>query len=157
MKTFRWITVPIIALFTMGVIAAAQAEDFIFTVPLKLNSLHSEVGSVRVFCQARSASGTTIGGGNTIVPVGPAGHVSQDVVVSFNALPNRLASDATNYRCWFDLQSKGDSLYYEPNYGTMVFNKSKPGTPFVPVVTGQISKGASATTVSPSLLPAFPK
>ena len=157
MKTFSWVTVLIIAVFTTGVIAAAHAEDFILTVPLRLNNLHSEVGSVRVFCQARSASGTIIGGWNTIVPVGPAGNVSQDVIVSFNALPNRLASDATNYRCWFDLQSKGDSLYYEPNYGTTVFNKSKPGTPLVPVVTGQIPKGVSATTLSPSFLPAFPK
>jgi hypothetical protein len=153
MKTFKWVMAPILAVFIIGFIGAAQAEDFTFTVPLRLNNLHSQVGSVRVFCQALNASGTLVGGWHTIVPVGPTGNVSQDVVVAFNALPNLVASDATQYKCWFGLQAKGDQLWHSPNYGTVIVYKAKPGTALVPIVSGQIPKSKAAVMVTPMTTP----
>jgi hypothetical protein len=146
---------PILAVFIMGVIGAAQAEDFTFTVPLRFNNLHSQVESVRVFCQALNASGTIIGGWNTIVPVGPTGNVSLNVVVAFNAMPNRIASDATQYKCWFELKAKGDPLYWAPNAGgkNAIVYKTKPGTALVPMVSGPIPKGKAAVMVAPKTAP----
>ncbi len=158
MKTFRLAIIPILAVCIIGVMGIVQAEDFTFTVPLRLNNLHSQVDSVRVYCQALSPSGTMVGGWNTLVPVGPTGSVFQDVQVSFNALPNQVASDASQYKCSFLLHAKGDpiSILYAPNEGSSMFNKSKPGTVLVPVVSGPIPKGVSPT-FSPSFLPVSPK
>lgn len=144
MKPCRWVIVAIHALFIPGFIGGAQAEDFIFTVPLKLSNMHSKVEMVRVFCQALNPSGATIGGGNTVVPVGPTGSVSQNVIVAFNAAPDRIAGDATQYRCWFDMKAHEDPNYMQPNSVNVPMYKSKPGTAFVPLVSGPIPKSQSA-------------
>jgi len=155
MKTYRWAVVLIMAVFIMGVIGSAQAEDFSFTVPLRLNNLHSQVDFVRVACQALHNSGAVVGGWSTSVPVGPTGNVSQDVVVAFNAVPNRVVSDATQYKCWFQLHGKGDhmSLWQDPNSGTVIMYKAKPGTAFVPMVSGPIPKSKAAVMVTPMTAP----
>jgi hypothetical protein len=153
MKKSKWVMVPILAMFIMGVISAAQAEDFTITVPLRLNNLHAQVESVRVFCQALNASGALVGGWNTVVPVGPTGSVSQNVVVAFNAEPNQVASNATQYRCWFDLKAKGDQMFFKPNEGNTIMYKAKPGTALVPLVSGAIPKDTSATMSVPKTAP----
>ncbi len=144
MKPCTWIIVPILALSIPGFIGGAQAEDFSFTVPLKLSNLHSKVDTVRVFCQALNPSGVLIGGGNTIVPVGPTGNVSQNVIVAFNAEPNRIAGDATQYRCWFDMKAKEDPFYTQPNSVNVPMYQAKPGTAFVPLVSGPIPRNQPA-------------
>ena len=155
MKTYRWAVVLIMAVFIMGVIGSAQAEDFSFTVPLRLNNLHSQVDFVHVRCQALNNSGAVVGGWIGSVPVGPTGNVSQDVVGAFNALPNRVVSDATQYKCWFLLHGKGDhmSLWQDPNSGTVIMYKAKPGTAFVPMVSGPIPKSKAAVMVTPMTAP----
>lgn len=153
MKPSRWVIVSVLAMFIPGIVGGAQAEDFTFTVPLKLNSLHAKVDMVRVFCQALNPSGVLIGGGHTVVPVGPTRSVTQNVVVAFNAEPNRVAGDATQYRCWFDMKAKEDPIYMQPNSVNMPMYKAKPGTAFVPVVSGQIPKSASATMPAPKTAP----
>ena len=155
MKTSTWV-VPILVVFIMGFTGAAQAEDFSFTVPLRLNNLHAQVESARVFCQALNASGALVGGGNTVVPIGSTGSVSSDVVVAFNAQPNQVASNATQFRCWFQLQAKGD-IWSDPNTGTTMMYKAKPGTVFVPMVSGTIPKGQPATMSAPKMAPMAPR
>lgn len=151
MKPCAWVIVPILALLIPGIIGDAQAEDFTFTVPLKLTNLHSKVEMVRVLCQALNPSGAAIGGGSTVVLVGPTGSVSQNVIVAFNAAPDRIASDATQYRCWFDMKAKEDPNYMEPNSVNVPMYKSKPGTAFVPLVSGPIPKS------QPAVMPAQQK
>ncbi|HNQ01001.1 MAG TPA: hypothetical protein PKN59_01795 [Syntrophales bacterium] len=154
MKPSRWVIVSLLAMIIPGV---AQAEDFIFTVPLKLNNLHSKVGMVRVFCQALNPSGVLIGGGHTIVPVGPTGNLSQNVIVAFNAEPNRIAGDASQYRCWFDMKAKEDSVYTQPKSATVPMYQAKPGTPFVPAVSGPIPRSATMSTPAPRAVPMTPR
>jgi hypothetical protein len=153
MKPSRWLIVSVLAMIIPGVVSVAQAEDFTFTVPLKLNNLHAKVGMVRVFCQALNPSGVLIGGGNTVVPVGPTGNVSQNVIVAFNAEPNRIAGDASQYRCWFDMKAKEDPIYMQPNSTNVPMYQAKPGTAFVPVVSGQIPRSASMSTPAPKAAP----
>jgi len=159
MKTYRWAVVLIMAVFIMGIIGTAQAEDFSFTVPLRLNNLHSQVDFVRVACQALNNSGAVVGGWSQFVPVGPTGNVSQDVVTAFNAQPQYVVSDATQYKCWFLLHGKGDpmSLWTDPNSGTVIMYKAKPGTAFVPMVSGPIPKSKAAVMVTPRTAPITPR
>ncbi|NPV04963.1 MAG: hypothetical protein HPY67_09550 [Syntrophaceae bacterium] len=144
MKPCAWVIVVLLALSVPGATGTAQAEDFVFTVPLRFSNLHSKIDAVRVFCQALNPSGALIGGGNTIVTVGPTGSVSQNVVVAFNAEPNRIAGDATQYRCWFDMKAKEDPMYVQPNSVNLPVYQARPGTAFVPLVSGPIPKSQSA-------------
>jgi len=161
MKPCMWVIVPILALFIPGLVGDAQADDFTFTVPLRLSNLHSKVETIRVFCQALNPSGGLIGGGHTIVPVGPTGSISQNVIVAFNAEPNRLAGDATQYRCWFDMKVKEDPMYVQPNSVNLPVYQAKPGTAFVPLVSGQIPRSQSAVMpaqkTAPRAAPVMPR
>ena len=91
MKTSTWV-VPILVVFIMGFTGAAQAEDFSFTVPLRLNNLHAQVESARVFCQALNASGALVGGGTRSSPsVRPEAFQAMSL---WRSMPSQIRSQA---------------------------------------------------------------
>jgi len=102
----------------------AQAQAFMFNVPLDLKSIHPKYTVVKVTC--------TVEGGETFVGVGEnqvnliAGGFNGIVSVPVDPGPGKSLLDARGYTC--------EASYRQGSPETM----AQPGAPFTPRVSGSI-------------------
>jgi len=134
--------VLIAAIAACGAIAVAArsalAEDFVFTVPVVLNSLVPSVNGIEITCTADSDAfySKHVGIGTIDVPINTAtGSFTGNVVVKFNAVPGLDPGTAHYYRCKLWLKDSG-TLTQLPCSNPAC--QTKPGTAFVFEVKGTL-------------------
>jgi len=129
-----------VALFASG----ANADTITLNVPVNVSNLMPQLDSVAVLCKTFDISKNQIA--YNYSPFGKLdanGNYSGTLTVVISGNPG-TASQAVTYRCSLVLAYPSGVLYANDlTVGTIPddIGKSKPGTAFVPVVTGPISNG----------------
>ncbi len=121
--------------------AWGQAKHFTLTVPVEVHSLLSGIQRVNVDCSVATTEGMTdiVGLGGAYKDIDTStGNFTGNVVVAFDAQPGKDPASATFYKCWLTLYA-GPTATMQPSAGAMspAF-RPKPGTSFVPEVTGPV-------------------
>lgn len=116
---------------SFGNSSPAGAEDFTFTVPVRLQGIPANVPEGLAGCQALATDGTVIAGGSTIYSIPADGNFSQDVVVKINATSGRNPFDAKNWLCRLRLKIGG-------SFRDVTQSDTKPNTYRVLVLQGTL-------------------
>lgn len=120
------------------------AEDFEFSIPVKLSSLMDTVDDVMINCQVMSEDDVIIGKGD--VHIKPKdGSYDETVMIKFNADPGMNPQDATLYRCIMRLHHHTERKYLTPNFREdesdwPIWAVAKPDTNLVYEVEGTIGE-----------------
>ena len=149
MKTGGLTLFLLIIALTLGSIRTAQAEDFIFTVPVRLSNLMRDVSSGYVICMVYApapqagAPDVRIGVGSQRFQIDQSsGNFSQNLVVKFDAGQGFDPSTATSYACQLELMA-GAERQWVPSQGdsrTPPWARPKPGTPFANPIRGIVPR-----------------
>ncbi len=116
---------------SFGYISPAAAEDFTFTVPVRLQGIPANVPEGLAGCLALATDGTVIAGGSTPYSIPADGNFSQDIVVKFNAASGRNPFDAKNWDCRLRLKIGG-------SFRDVTQSDTKPNTYRVLVLQGSL-------------------
>lgn len=142
----KWITaVAAVVMLGLGAASPADAEDFNFTIPVKVLSLASPDIGGHVRCGVGIGPVPGVGGwgglssavgeGGTNFDVDSAsGNYTSTVSVKFNASVGRNPATATHWACWLVIR--------QPNGGVradvIAPSRAKSGAPFIGQVQGAL-------------------
>lgn len=118
------------------------AEDFEFSIPIKLSNLMETVDDVLINCMVMNEDEVTIGKGETHIKP-ENGTYEGTVMVKFNADPGMNPQDATMYKCTMRLHHHTQREYLIPNFREdesdwPIWAVAKPDTNLVYEVEGTI-------------------
>lgn len=118
------------------------AEDFEFSIPVKLSNLMPTVNDVLIQCQVMDEDEVIIGKGEMhISPVD--GAYNENVMLKFNADPGMNPQAATNYKCTMRLHHQTERKYLSPRFREdesdwPIWAVAKPDTNLVYEIEGEI-------------------
>ena len=122
---------------------AAQAADFVISVPMKLQRLMNDVREVMVTCVAMNEDEDKIGEGRQKVAI-TDGRYDGTLEVSFDADYGKNPNDATRYSCTMRLRQVAGQEYTipqseeeEPDWP--IWARARKGTELVYEVKGEIA------------------
>lgn len=130
----------------LALAGAAQAEDFTFTVPVRIANVPPAIVLVAVSCYVANRNPTPgraplgiFGNGHAFVPMS-GGAYSGDVTVAVNANPRENAGFADHYGCYImhlgeALRADGTGDVHNPNIPPFI--PLDPAAPYV-VTTGEL-------------------
>jgi hypothetical protein len=134
----------ICAALTLGVFDIARAEDFTFTIPIRITNLSAEVGQISMTCQVFNGASSSLntsnmwGGGATYQAVDASGGYTGNIIVKFNASKSP-ASSATHYLCRLGVHQGTNMDPTAPSSGaSQQWAQPKPGTTFTDSVAGTL-------------------
>jgi len=148
--TFRITSVFIIMVAVALWAAPVYPGQFNLTVPVRLYSLYQGVSRAKVLCEVLTSSKERVGWAEkwSTGNANAAGNLSEDILISFGALPGKNPRDAVSYKCslyillgWIQGQP-----WQQPSQSTSdPYSKAKPGTEFRIVVSGPIPQPPTLT------------
>jgi len=140
---FRFASFLIMTMVAAVWAAPVYPAQFNLTVPVRLYSLYQGVSRAKVLCEVLTSSQERVGWAEkwSTGNANAAGNLSENILISFDALPGKNPRDAVSYKCslyillgWIQGQP-----WQQPSQDTSSpYSKAKPGTEFRIVVSGPI-------------------
>jgi hypothetical protein len=122
-------------------VSPALADDFTISVPVEVSNLMPQIGKVGVHCSVLDSKQSQLGAGwSPLVAVDAKGNYKGTLIAKITANPG-VAAQAKTYRCTLALAFPDGKLYATDLTVSPApddLGKPKPGTPFVPAVTGPV-------------------
>jgi hypothetical protein len=123
----------VISAATFGSVGTAQAEDFTFTVPVRLSNMLPEVREAKVICNVYAVTtrgDRDVGRGNQAFSIPDSGNFSENVVVRVSADEGHDPSTAVRYACELTVLLPDGSWSQISVDSREPQARPKPGTPF---------------------------
>jgi hypothetical protein len=141
MKTLRILTMVIATISFVSVVHSQSSQPLTITlnVPLQLTDLHPDVDHIRVIGYAYddASSSHPCATGTLDIPCPSNGDIRQTAAVELTQIQGFDITRALSYSVTFNIFTKSGSMK-NPSESASIEARPKEGTPFTPIVRGEV-------------------